>query len=124
MLEHDQVDHKCLFPESKRRTSKKLRLQSRYCKNKMKALLIKVGFCDALVWSLNTNEVVAMANFDLNKTQNLNGALMVVYMEEEGGISWPLGKGSETNPISCFPTHTDSKNSLYLCISKLHGPAQ
>ena len=35
-------------------------------------------------------------------------------MEEEGGISWPLGKGSETNPISCFPTHTDSKNSLYL----------
>ena len=32
----------------------------------MKALLIKVGFCDALVWSLNTNEVrevAAMANF-------------------------------------------------------------
>ena len=32
----------------------------------MKALLIKVGFCDGLVWSLNTNEarkVAAMANF-------------------------------------------------------------
>ena len=32
----------------------------------MKALLIKVGFCDAFVWSLNTNEVrevAAMANF-------------------------------------------------------------
>ena len=33
---------------------------------KMKALLIKVEFCDAFVWSLNTNEVrevAAMANF-------------------------------------------------------------
>src|SRR3989337_4252538 len=60
--------------------------------------------------------------FNLNKTQSLNGALRAVYMEEEGGISWPLEEGSETNPISCFPTHTDSKNSLYLCISNLHGP--
>ena len=61
--------------------------------------------------------------FNLNKTHCLNGALRAVFMEEEGGgISWPLGNGSETNPISCFPTHTDSKNSLYLCISKLHGP--
>ena len=37
----------------------------------MKALLIKVGFCDAFVWSLNTNEVrevAAMADFNLNKT--------------------------------------------------------
>ena len=91
----------------------------------MKTLLIKVGLCDVLVWSLNTNEVredVAMANFNLNKTQSLNDALRVVYMEEEGEISWPLEKGSETNPISCFPTHTDSKNSLYLSISKIHGP--
>ena len=89
------------------------------------ALLIKVGFCDVLVWSLNTNEVrevAAMANFNLNKTQSLNGALRAVYMEEERGISWPLVEGSENNHISCFPTHTDSKNSLYLCISKLHGP--
>ena len=91
----------------------------------MKALLIKVGFYDAFVWSLNTNEVcevAAMANFNLNKTQSLNDALRAVYMEEEGGLSWPLVEGSEINPISCFPTHTDSKNSLYLCISKLHGP--
>ena len=61
---------------------------------------MKVGFCDVLVWSLDTNEVhevAAMANFNLNKTQSLNGALRAVYMEEEGGISWPLGKGSETN---------------------------
>ena len=58
----------------------------------MKALLIKVGFCDVLVWSLNTND------------------------QEEGGISWPLVEESEINPISCFPTHTYSKNSLYLCI--------
>ena len=87
---------------------------------------MKVGFCDALVWSLNTNEVrevAAVMNFNLNKTRSLNGALRAVYMEEEGGrISWPLVEGSETNPISCFPTHTDSKNILYLCISKLHGP--
>ena len=91
----------------------------------MKALLIKVGFCDAFVWSLNTNEVREVAtllNFNLNKTHSLNEALRAVYMEEEGGISWPLGKGSETNPISCFPTHTDSENSLYSSISKLHGP--
>ena len=50
--------------------------------------------------------------FSLNKTQSLNDALRAVYMEEEGGISWPLVEGSETNPNSCFPTHTDSKNSL------------
>ena len=83
-----------------------------------------MGFCDVLVWSLNTNEVrevVAMSNFNLNKTQNLNDALRAVYMEERGGISWPLEEGSETNPNSCFPTHTDSKNSLYLSISKIHG---
>ena len=87
--------------------------------------MIKVGFCDAFVWSLNTNEVrkvAAMVNFNLDKTQSLYDALRVVYMELEGGISWTLEEGSETNPTSCFPTHTDSKNSIYLCISKLHGP--
>ena len=49
----------------------------------MKALLIKVGFCDAFVWLLNTNEVrevAAMANYDLNKTQSLNDALRAIYM--------------------------------------------
>ena len=64
--EHDQPGHGGLFPASKRRTSKKLRLQSGYCEYKRKALLMKVGFCDALVWSLNINElreVVAMAHF-------------------------------------------------------------
>ena len=60
--------------------------------------------------------------FNLNKTQSLNDALRAIYMEEEGGISWPLEDGSETNPISCFHTHTDSKNNLYSSISKLHGP--
>ena len=51
----------------------------------MKALLIKVGFCDAFFRSLNTNEVrevAAMVNFNLNKTQSLNDALRAVYMEE------------------------------------------
>ena len=54
----------------------------------MKALLIKVGSSDVLVWSLNINEVpevVAMAYFNRNKTQSLNDALRAVYMEEEGG---------------------------------------
>ena len=87
---------------------------------------MKVEFCDAFVWSLNTNEVsevAAMANFNLNKTQSLNDALRAVYMEEEGGgFSWPLEEGYETNPISCLPTHMDSINSLYLSVSKIHGP--
>ena len=107
-LEHDQPDHEGLFPESKRRTSKKLRLQSGYRKYKMKALLIKVGFCDAFVWSLNTNEVrevAAMANFNLNKTQSLNGALRAVYMEEERGNFVALGGGVRNQPYLLFP-HT------------------
>ena len=62
----------------------------------MKALLIKVGFCDVLVRSLNRNklrEVAAMENFNLNKTQSLNDDLRVVYMEEEGKFrgSWRRG---------------------------------
>ena len=64
--EHDQPDHEGLFPASKRRTSKKLRLQSGYCEKKRKALLMKAGFCDAFVWSLSTNEVrevAAISNF-------------------------------------------------------------
>ena len=62
---------------------------------------MKVGFCDALVWSLNTNEVrevAAMENFNLNKIQSLNDALRAVYMEEEEGISWPLGGGVRNQP--------------------------
>ena len=58
----------------------------------MKTLLIKVGFYDAFVWSLNTNEVrevAAMANFNLNKTQSLDDALRVVYMEEDGEFRGP-----------------------------------
>ena len=58
----------------------------------MKALFIKVGFYDAFVWSLNTNEVrevAAIENFNLNKTQSLNDALRAVYMEGEGGFRGP-----------------------------------
>ena len=94
--EHDQPDHEVLFHASIRRTSKKLRLQYGYCEYKMKALLIKVGFSDAFVWSLNTNEVrevAAMANFNLNKIQSLKGALRAVYMKEEGLNFVPLGGG-------------------------------
>ena len=74
----------------------------------MKALLIKVGFCDAFVWSLNTNEVrevAAMENFNLNKTQSLNGALRAVYMEEERGNVVALGGGVRNQPYLLFP-HT------------------
>ena len=67
----------------------------------MKALLIKVGFYDAFVWSLNTNEVrevAAMANFNLNKTQSLNDALRAVYMEKRGGNFVALGGGVRNQP--------------------------
>ena len=67
----------------------------------MKALLIKVGFCDVLVWSLDTNEVrevAAMANFNLNKTRSLNDALRAVYMEEEGGNFVALEGGVRNQP--------------------------
>jgi len=70
--------------------------------------VIKVGFCDAFVWSLNTNEVrevAAMANFNLNKTQSLNGALRAVYMEEEGGNFVALGGGVRNQTYILFP-HT------------------
>ena len=58
--------------------------------------MIKVEFCDAFVWSLNTNEVsevAAMANFNLNKTQSLNGALRAFYLEEKGVNIVALGRG-------------------------------
>ena len=60
-----------------------------------------VGFCDVFVRSLNTNEVrevVAMENFNLNKTQSLNDALRVVYMEKEGGDFVALGGGVRKQP--------------------------
>ena len=49
---------------------------------------------------------------------------MAVYMEEEGGISWPLVEGSEINPISCFPTHTDSKKAYTQVFRNYMGLAQ
>ena len=69
---------------------------------------MKVGFCDVLVWSLNTNEVrevAAMANFNLNKTQSLNCALRAIYMEEEGVNFVSLGGGVRNQPYLLFP-HT------------------
>ena len=113
--EHDQPNHEGMFPASKLRTSKKLRLQSGYCEYKMKALLIKMGFCDVLVWSMNTNKVhkvTAMRTFNLNKTQSLNDALRVVYMEEEGGISWPLGTGPKPN-LSLVSPHIGTLKTAY-----------
>ena len=70
----------------------------------MKALLIKVGFCDVLVWSLDTNEVREVAAM-ANKTQSLNDALRAVYMEEEGGNFVALGEGVRNQPYLLFP-HT------------------
>ena len=63
--------------------------------------MINVGFCDAFVWLLNTNEVrevAAMANFNLNKTQSLNDALRDVYMGERGGNFVALGGGVRNQP--------------------------
>ena len=63
--------------------------------------MIKVGFYDAFVWSLKTNEereVAAMVNFNLNKTQSLSDALRAVYMEEEGGNFVALGGGVRNQP--------------------------
>ena len=82
----------------------------------MKALLIKVGFYDAFVWSLNTNEVrkvAAMVNFNLNKTQSLNGALRVVYMEEEGGgFRGPWGRGPKPT-LSLVSPHIRTLKTAY-----------
>ena len=69
--------------------------------------MIKVGFCDAFVRSLNTNEVhevAAMANFNLNKTQSLNSALRAVYMEEEGEFRGPRMRGPK--PTLTLVPHT------------------
>ena len=114
--EHDQPDHEGLFPAGKRRTSKKLRLQSGYCEYKMKTLLIKVGFCDVLVWSLDTNEVrevAAMANFNLNKTQSLKRALRAVYMEEEGGgFCGPWWRGPKST-LSLVSPHIRTLKTAY-----------
>ena len=54
--------------------------------------------------------------FNLNKTQSIKD------YGGRGGNFVALEGGSETNPNSCFPTHTISKNSLYLSITKLHVP--
>jgi len=89
--------------------------------------LIKVRFCDAFVWSLNTNEVrevAAMENFNLNKTQSLNGALRAVYMEEEGGNFVALGEGSETNPISRSPYIRTLKTAYTYVFRNYMGLAQ
>ena len=71
--EHDQPDHEGLFPASKRRTSKKLRLQSRYCEYKMKALLIPLDRGKGVP---SFNEMVAIVldevDFD-DPTTNVRG---------------------------------------------------
>ena len=43
--------------------------------------------------------------FNINKTQSINGALRVVYMEEEGGNFVDLGGGVRNQPYILFP-HT------------------
>ena len=81
----------------------------------MKALLIKVGLCDAFVWLLNTNEVrevAAMANFNLNKTPSLNDALRAVYMEERGGISCPWWRGPKPT-LTLVSPHIGTLKTAY-----------
>ena len=77
--------------------------------------MIKVGFCDAFVWSLNTNkvpEVAAMANFNIKKTQSLNDALRAVYMEEGGEFRGPLGRGPKPT-LSLVSPHIRTLKTAY-----------
>ena len=77
--------------------------------------MIKVGFCDAFVWSLNTNEVrevAAMENFNLNKTQSLNDAPRVVYMEEEGEFCGPWRRGPKP-PLTLVSPHIRTLKIAY-----------
>ena len=101
MPEHDQPDHEGIFPASKRRTNKKLRLQSGYCEYKRKALLMKVGFCDVLVWSLNTNEVhkvAAMMNFSSKQNPKSKRYPKGCIYGGRGGNFVALGGGVRNQP--------------------------
>ena len=60
--------------------------------------------------------------FNLNKTQSLNDALRVVYIEEEGEFRGPWWRGPKSTLSLVSPHIRTLKKSLYLCISKLHGP--
>ena len=67
----------------------------------MKALLIKVGFCDVLVWSLDTNkvrEVAAMANFNLNKNPKSKRHPKGCIYGGRGGDFVALGGGVRNQP--------------------------
>src|SRR3954471_20253819 len=101
-----------MFPASKRNTSNKLRLQSGYCEYKRKALLMKVGFCDALVWSLNTNEVREVAARDENGVETFHfsgGKVETERKYENGNGNLQNGSGNgifyaetETKTERCF----------------------
>ena len=78
--------------------------------------MIKVGFCDAFVWLLNTNEVrevATMANFNVNKTQNLNDALRDVYMVEEGGCRGPWRRGPKPT-LTLVSPHIRTLKTAYV----------
>ena len=77
--------------------------------------MIKVGFCVAFVWSLNTNEVrevAAMVNFNLNKFQSLNDTLRAVYMEEEGEFHGPWRRCSKPT-LTLVSLHIGTLKTAY-----------
>ena len=74
-----------------------------------------MGFYDVLVWSLDTNEVrevAATTNFNLNKTQSLNGALRAVYMEEEREFRGPWWRGPKST-LSLVSPHIRTLKIAY-----------
>ena len=90
--------------------------------------MIKVGFYDAFVWSLKTNEereVAAMVNFNLNKTQSLNDSLRVVYMEEEGGgVRGPWRRGPKPTLTLVSPHIWTLKTTYIQVFRKYMGLTQ
>ena len=82
MLEHDQPDHEGLFPSSKRKTSKKLRLQSRYCE------YMKLGFFFETYSRKETRigKYMDLGNKPNMKRTQIGGGYMVVY--GSGGGIW------------------------------------
>ena len=68
---------------------------------KRKALLMKVGFCDILVWSLDTNkvrEVAAMANFYSKKNPKSKRRPKGCIYGGRGGNLVALGGGVQNQP--------------------------
>ena len=64
--EHDQLDHEGQFSCEQTKNKQETEIAIWILRIKEESFINEGGFCDAFVWSLNTNkvrEVAAMANF-------------------------------------------------------------